>query len=124
MRTRLILLMVPILMASDDGPLAGRVAGEPVDCISDAETRSQAQIVDGSTIAYSRTAKRTWITHPEGSCATLRPFQALVVERRGVQLCRGDRFRTVRGPGSTPSGICRFGRFTPYDKAPSSPGAR
>jgi hypothetical protein len=115
---RLALLTLPLLMvsAAKDDTLAGRVAGEPVECISNFETNSQVRIIDSKTIAYSRTAKRTWITHPRGNCPGLQPFRTLVVERRGSQLCRGDRFRTVRSPATVPSGACFFGTFTPYDK--------
>ena len=104
------------LGAADDTPLAGRVAGEPVECLSNFETTAVAQIVDARTIAYSRTANRTWISHPQGACTGLQPFRTLVVERRGSQLCRGDRFRTISATSSVPSGACRFGNFTPYDK--------
>lgn len=97
-------------------PLAGRVAGAPVECISNLETTATVQIVDAQTIAYSRTANRTWISHPQGACTGLQPFRTLVVERRGSQLCRGDRFRTVSATSSVPSGQCQFGSFTPYDK--------
>ncbi len=120
--TRIALLALPALMLTAAGPvttndpLAGRVAGKPVNCISATETRGQAQIVDDKTITYSRTANRTWVTHPEGVCNGLAPNRALVVERRGAQLCRGDRFRTVRAPATVPSAQCFFGAFTPYDK--------
>lgn len=119
MRMRYVLLTSPLLLLllANEDTLKGRVAGASVDCLSDMDTRSQAEIIDSSTIGYSRTSKRIWITHPEGSCAALRPMQALIVERRGAQLCRGDRFRTVRAPAMVPSGVCHFGPFTPYDKA-------
>jgi hypothetical protein len=118
MNKRLALLTLPLLMvsAAKDDPLAGRVAGKPVECISNLETQSQVRIIDSATIAYSRTARRTWITHPRGNCPGLQPFRTLIVERRGSQLCKGDRFRTVRAPATVPSGVCFFGSFTPYDK--------
>jgi len=112
-------VLVFTLGAADDGPLAGRVAGEPVECLANFETNATAQIIDARTIAYSRTANRTWITHPQGACTGLQPFRTLVVERRGSQLCSGDRFRTISATSSVPSGQCRFGRFTPYDKVAS-----
>lgn len=118
MTKQMLLMLVPALMltAAKDDPLAGRVAGQTVQCISDMDARAQAQILDNRTIAYSRTANRIWITHPEGACPGLHPFRTLVVQRRGAQLCSGDRFRTVRAPASVPSGQCHFGAFTPYDK--------
>nr|WP_026326137.1 DUF6491 family protein [Sphingomonas sp. Mn802worker] len=118
MRTHLALLALPVLMltAATADPTAGRVAGKPVDCISEIDTRAQAEIIDARTIAYSRTAKRMWITHPEGTCNGLAPARTLIVERRGARLCRGDRFRTIRAPATVPSPQCFFGRFTPYDK--------
>ncbi len=118
MTKRLLLLIIPALAltAAKDDPLAGRAAGKPVQCISDLDARSQVRIVDDKTIAYSRTANRIWITHPQGACPGLHPMRSLVVERRGAQLCSGDRFRTVQATSSVPSGVCQFGAFTPYDK--------
>lgn len=119
MRKLYVLLTAPLLMFSlaNDDPAKNRVAGTPVDCLSDIDAQAQPRVVDATTIAYSRTDKRIWVTHPEGVCPSLRPMQTLIVERRGARLCRGDRFRTIQATSSVPSGVCHFGAFTPLDKA-------
>jgi len=102
--------------ASED-PLAGRITGAPVACLTDT-TVTGPTVVDRSTILYNAGSRRTWVVHPQGSCPALRPFTTLIVEKWGSQSCAGDRFR-VLDPGTTiPSAYCRFGKFVPYDKAP------
>lgn len=108
-------LAAVLLTGADRDPLAGRVAGTPERCISlgigDGPT-----IVDAHTILY-RQGPRVYRTGPRGSCPALRPFNTLIVEVFGGQLCTGDRFRVLE-PGSTiPSAACLFTDFTPYTKA-------
>ena len=117
--TLAILLALP--GASKD-PLAGRVAGTPVRCISD-DTFSGPTIVDRNTIIYNRSGRRLWVVHPTGQCPSLRPLNTLVIEKWGSGTCANDRFRVLE-PGTTiPSAYCRFGKFVPYD-APAKQPAR
>ena len=96
--------------------LAGRVAGKPVSCLSNDQTRN-AQIIDSRTILYSQTGRTVWRNDIQGSCPSLRQGSILIVEVYGSQLCRNDRFR-VTEPGATiPSAYCLFGSFTPYTRA-------
>lgn len=104
-----------LLLAAKDDPMAGRVAGSPAKCLSSIDATARAEIVDARTITYSRTAKRTWVVHPRGTCLGLQPGRTLVVEQRGAQLCQGDRFRTVQSTSSVPSPACTFDAFVPYD---------
>jgi len=104
------------LVAARDEPLAGRVAGAPVDCI-DLSTVTGPEIVDTRTILYRR-GGRTWRTGPIGTCPSLRPFQIVIADVYGAQLCRNDRFRLLTPSTSIPSGYCRFDRFTPFDRSP------
>ncbi len=103
------------LTAGKSDPLAGRVAGAPVQCIDIARS-SGPEIVDAQTILYRQSGKRVWKTGPVGACPSLRPFDTLIVDVYGGQLCRNDRFRTVSVGMSIPSPTCRFRDFTPYDK--------
>jgi hypothetical protein len=109
------LLTVGMPGAGKSDPLAGRVAGTPVRCI-DLQQLNGPEIVDSQTILYRQSGKRIWKTGPVGECASLRPFDTLIVDVYGGQLCRNDRFRTVSVGMSIPSGYCRFRDFTPYDK--------
>lgn len=116
--------LIPILLASLAGaaapatpqkdPLAGRVAGAPVDCV-DRSQLGGPDIIDGRTILYRQSLKRIWRNDPQGACPGLRPTATLIVEGYGSQLCSGDRFR-AREPGSIiPGPYCRLGKFVPYD---------
>lgn len=114
MIARLPLLAVALLAAKDD-PLAGRIAGAPVDCI-DLSFVQGPQIVDRQYILYRETGRRIWRTEPVGGCSRLEPISTLVVEVFGNRLCRNDRFRVLR-PGELIAGpVCRFGPFVPYTK--------
>lgn len=105
------------LLAARSDPLVGRVAGPPVDCI-DSERVQGPDIVDNHTILYRQSGRRIWVTHPADSCPALRPVnEKLVVERSGLTLCRNDRFQVLEAGSTIPSSYCRFGAFTPYDKA-------
>ena len=105
----------PAPAARDDAAaaaLAGRVAGQPVDCIT-LPAGTNPVIVDARTILY-RQGRRIWRTGPVGACPSLTPNRILIVEPFGAQLCRNDRFRTLTPNTGIPSGFCRFDRFTPY----------
>lgn len=108
--------LIGALTATRDDPLAGRVAGAPVNCI-DLSGIAAAEIVDARTILYRRTERRIWRTAPDGACPGLAPDRLLVAEVQGLRLCQGDRFRVRTRQGSTVGATCRFARFTPYDRA-------
>ncbi len=98
-------------------PTAERVAGAPVECIH-LDSGQGLVIADQHSIVY-RDGARTWRTAPQGHCVPLRPFDTLLVEIYSGQVCRGDRFQVIEGGSSIPSGVCRFGAFTPYTRAAS-----
>lgn len=105
-----------VLLAADRDPLAGRVAGPPQRCIPLGPVNDGPAVVDASTILY-RQGARLYRTGPRGTCPALRPYNMLIVEVSGGELCSGDRFRVLE-PGSTiPPGACQFTDFTPYAKA-------
>lgn len=116
MRRVAALALLPLaLIGAKDDPLAGRVAGTPVDCI-DLDTAQGPDIVDSTTILYRESGKRIWKVSPTDACPSLRPMSTMIVDVFGGRLCRNDRFRTVETGMSIPSASCRFGQFTPYDK--------
>lgn len=110
-----LLVLALTLVAAKDDPLAGRVAGKPVQCI-DPSMMDGPQITDAGAIIYRRGGKRLWVSTPIGRCPSLRPLSTLIVERYGSQLCRNDRFRVIDPPQSIPSSYCRFDTFVPWDK--------
>ena len=100
--------------APREEPLAGRVAGAPVDCVDQARVEGP-DIIDSRTILYRQSLKRVWRNDLPAACPGLRPNATLIVEIYGNQLCRNDHFRP-REPGAIiPGPICRLGSFTPYD---------
>jgi hypothetical protein len=118
-------LLLPLALAAcadrpgDRDPLAGRVAGEPVDCITLSQ-QTAPQVVDANTILYRGSARRIYRTGPVGACPGLNAQgpHTLIIDVYGGQICRNDRFRVLT-PGQTiPSAFCRFDRFTPYDRPP------
>ena len=114
MTARIAFAALALLAAADD-PFAGRIAGPVASCI-DARLTPEVQVVDAHTILYRETARRLWRTGPDGPCPDLEPQATLLVEQRGAELCRGDRFRVRREGVALPGGVCRFTGFTPYDK--------
>lgn len=97
-----------------DKALAGRVAGQPQNCI-DTNSNDGPQIIDNRTLIY-RSAGRVWRNTLPDECPSLRDDSILIVEVYGAQLCSDDRFRTVTRGLSIPSAYCRLGRFVPYTK--------
>ncbi|MDE0879023.1 MAG: hypothetical protein OSB00_10240 [Sphingomonas bacterium] len=115
-RLAVILALSLPLMAARSDPLAGRIAGEPQQCLNLSLQTTSPVIEDGNTIVYRQSGRRWWVTHPVGGCGTLRPLATLIVEPFGNRLCENDRFRTIIPGQIIPSAYCRFGPFTPYDK--------
>ena len=111
--------LVLTLTATRSDPLAGRVAGPPRECV-DLQRLQGPAVEDAGTIVYHESGRRLWVTHAIGPCPALRPITTLIVDVYGAQLCRNDRFRVLEPNANIPSGICRFDRFTPYDKVDSS----
>ena len=94
--------------------LDGRVAGAPVNCIGNSAS-TRPMIIDSHTILY-RDGGRVYRNDVVGSCPRLTPYNTMIVEVQGGQLCRNDRFRVLE-PGTTiPGPYCRLGQFTPYER--------
>ena len=95
--------------------LDGYSPGAPQDCMPIDRTNGP-QIIGGGVVLYRESGRRIWLARTEGECPWLRRDGILVAERFGNQMCRTDRFRLIDRGSSIPSGHCRFGSFTPYDK--------
>lgn len=112
-------LALPVLLlalvAAKDDPLAGRAPGAPARCIDPIRVTGP-EITRAGTIIYRGSAKRLWVSTPIGTCPALRPYSTLVIDRFGVDLCRGDRFRVLDPPSRIASATCRFGPFVPWVK--------
>ncbi|MCW3835885.1 DUF6491 family protein [Sphingomonas canadensis] len=94
--------------------LAGRTAGEPVDCIR-ADRSNGPQIIDGDTLLY-REMGTVWRNDLPAACPGMQPGDILIVEMFGSQLCSSDRVRAVTPGANIPGPQCRLGKFTPYRK--------
>lgn len=95
--------------------LDGYAPGTPQDCMPIDRTNGP-QIIGGGVVLYRESGRRIWLARTEAGCPWLRRDGILVTERFGNQMCRTDRFRLIDRGSSIPSGYCRFGSFTPYEK--------
>jgi hypothetical protein len=94
--------------------LAGKVAGPPVNCISEFRTRDMTWL-DNSTVAFKAGSNRVYVNHFEGGCDNPGGRYALVTRQVGTaQLCRGDIAGLVDAMNRTNMGSCVFGDFIPY----------
>lgn len=95
--------------------LGGYSPGAAQDCMPIDRTNGP-HIIGGGVVLYRESGRRIWLARTEGECPWLRRDGVMVTEIFGNQLCRTDRFRVVDRGSSIPSGHCRFGSFTPYDR--------
>jgi hypothetical protein len=107
-------LALPLAAARSD-PLVGYTAGKPEQCVSLSRLQGP-EIVDDHTILYRQNGRRIWRTGPVGNCGYMRPFDTLIVDVYGGQLCANDRFRVLSQSTIIPGPYCRFRPFVPYDK--------
>ena len=93
--------------------LAGKVPGEPVDCI---ETRfSQPSLsAYGTKLIYRVSRDLVYVSETGGGCSGVARGDALVSQRFQTRQCRGDIATTVDTVARFPTGSCSFGAFTPY----------
>ena len=102
------------VMAAKSDPFAGRTAGPPAQCVDTSVTMTGPSIYDDNTIVINPGGKRMWKARVRGQCPGLRPFNTLIVERWGSQICRNDRFQVLQQGMSIPSQWCFFDGFVPY----------
>ena len=92
--------------------LEGRVAGQPRACISTA-INQQGRVLDGATIAYDSGAV-IWVNRLAAACPGLSPYNTMLVEQGGSQLCRGDRVRGLEPGGTIPGPACNLQDWVPF----------
>ena len=102
-----------------DRLLKGRVAGEPVSCISQTQIRDFTAVSD-DVLVYD-TGGTVYVNRPYGGCPGV-TRDTLITRTPSTQLCSGD-IATVQDlqiPMS--NGSCAFGDFVPYRKVSSKGG--
>ena len=92
--------------------LAGRVAGEPVDCIDLHRIRSSRVIV-GTAIIYDA-GNVIYVNRPRNGADQLNRFDTLVTRTPSTRLCSVDVVHTVDLATDTMTGIVFLDEFVPY----------
>jgi hypothetical protein len=93
--------------------LAGRVAGEPVHCISLRDIRS-SEIIDGTAIVYRTGGNRLYVNRPRGGAQQLDYDDVLVTRTSTSQLCSIDIVRLVDRTSRFETGFVSLDDFVPY----------
>lgn len=93
--------------------LEGRVPGEPVDCLSDAES-DRMQIVDDTAFVF-RDGATIYVNRPRGA-RVLDRSDLPVFHQLGTQLCRLDRVELRDRIGGIPGPVIVLDEFIPYSK--------
>ena len=94
-----------------DKLLDGRVAGKPVHCISQYDTR-QMQVLDKTAIVYGW-GNTIWVNTPRNA-ADLDDDDIMVTRLYGSQFCSLDIVNTVDRSGGFTTGFISLGEFVPY----------
>jgi hypothetical protein len=97
--------------------LEGRVAGEPVNCISLFDSRDQ-RVIDKTAIVYG--SGRTIYVNRPSNARDLDSDDIMVSTIHGSQLCDLDIVRTHERSGFFPTGFVGLEQFVPYRKVASS----
>jgi hypothetical protein len=97
--------------------LAGRVAGEPQDCISAPELAGNQTFGRGVILFRSRTNDVVYVNRPPGGCAGIDFGRAIKVQAPSTRLCRGDLIIVFDPLTGAQYGSCGLGEFTPYRRA-------
>ena len=103
--------------ASDSARLAdaleGRVAGPPVDCVSQRDLRGNRSAGE-SAILFDGPGDVVYVNRPPAGCPTLDSGRFLVTNTPSGRLCRGDIVTVVDPLNGTQYGGCGLGDFVPY----------
>ena len=96
--------------------LDGKIAGKPVNCISDFNGTNVIRISD-DILLYRVSGNLVYKNKLRSSCPGLaRDNDILVSEQFGSQKCRGDFLKLVDRTSGIPGPICSLGEFVPYRK--------
>lgn len=103
-----------------DNELAGKVAGTPVNCISDFNAANTIRISD-DILLYRISRNLVYKNNLRSSCPGLaRDNDIIVSEQFGSQKCRGDLLKLVDRPSGIPGPVCSLGEFVPYRRDKTS----
>lgn len=98
-----------------EAALDGKVAGEPVSCVSRYPSSSLTAISE-SVLLYRVSGRLAYRNDLIGSCTGLGRGDTLVIRPTGSgsQYCRGDIVRSADLVTGSITGGCALGSFTPY----------
>jgi hypothetical protein len=101
-----------------DKQLAGKVAGEPVNCLNSNSRNFNTIRVSDDIILYRASGNLVYRNTLRGSCPGLaRDNDVMVIRSHGTGTCRGDFFHLVDRTSGIRGPTCVFGEFVPYRKA-------
>jgi hypothetical protein len=92
--------------------IAGRVAGEPVDCIDMHRVRG-SHIIPGTAIVYD-TGNVIYVNRPRGGAETMSQWDIQVNRLYSSQLCSIDTVQLIDQGSRMYSGTVFLGEFVPY----------
>jgi len=90
----------------------GRVAGEPVDCISLRNVRS-SHVIPHTAIVYDA-GSVVYVNHPANGADSLNRWDTMVTHLTTDRLCSVDTVRMVDNQNHFLTGIVFLGEFVPY----------
>lgn len=93
--------------------IEGRVPGEPVDCLSDAES-DRMQVIDDTAFVF-RDGATIYVNRPSGA-AMLDDGDLPVFHQLGTQLCRLDRVELRDRISGMPGPVIVLDEFVPYTR--------
>jgi hypothetical protein len=93
--------------------LEGRIAGEPVSCIT-AIRSNGLRVIEHVGVVYDA-GKTIYVSRPSDP-KSLGPWDVPIFERLGSQLCKTDLVRTVDRTNGFTTGVVFLGDFVPYTK--------
>ena len=96
-----------------EAALDGKVAGEPVNCVS-RYPGSSLTAVSESVLLYRVSGRLIYRNDLIGSCTGLGRGDTLIIKPTGSQYCRGDIARSADLVTGSITGGCALGSFTPY----------
>ncbi len=94
--------------------LKGRVAGEPLSCIT-LSTVHKTQIIDDTAILYND-GRTIFVNRPRGGAELLDRSDTLVTRTHSSKLCSVDVVQLYSAGSRIPSGSVSLGEFVPYRK--------
>jgi len=94
--------------------LNGKVAGAPVNCISDFNATNTIRVSD-NILLYRVSGRLVYQNTLRSACSGLaRDNDIIVSEQFGSQKCKGDIIRLVDRTSGMSGGVCSLGEFVPY----------